>query len=370
MNLLPSRRLFLKSLAASGLVASLPRPLLQAAEPESRLGWAIVGLGGFSMGQMLPNFKHCEHSRPVALVSGHPDKAARMASEYGIAKDAIYNYENFDTIAKNPEVDVVYIALPNSMHAEYTIRALKAGKHVLCEKPMAVTVAECEAMIAAAKAADRKLGIAYRLHFEPMNLKAMELCRTGAIGKMKSFTSDMCFNLGAPNIRLQAALGGGPLGDVGVYIINAARYTLGEEPIEVSAMEYWAKDDPRFREVPESVAFLMKFPSGALADCFCSFGSSGSARYRVLGTKGFIEMDPAYWYGGLKLRMENQDGPWEATGLLAAPFNQFAAEIDGFSLAVLKNEAPRTPGEEGLADIRVTTAIEQAAKSRATVKVG
>ncbi|MES2572512.1 MAG: Gfo/Idh/MocA family oxidoreductase, partial [Verrucomicrobiota bacterium] len=209
-------------------------PALKLPEPVPRkIGWAIVGIGELTLGQVLPAFHQCKYSKPVALVSGHPDKARRVAQAYRIEEKAIYNYDNFDRIIDDPAIEVVYIVLPNSMHAEYTIRALRAGKHVLCEKPMAPTLEECHAMIAAAKKADRKLMIAYRLHYEPANLAVMELCKTKACGELKTFASSNSQNVKAPNIRLSAKLAGGPVGDVGVYSINAARYCTGEEPAEV-----------------------------------------------------------------------------------------------------------------------------------------
>src|SRR3954454_14055644 len=211
-------------------------PDLKVPEAVARkAGWAVVGLGQVALEEVMPAFRECQLSRPVALVSGHPEKARKVADAYGLEHQNIYGYDNFDRLADNPAVDVVYIILPNSLHADYTIRALKAGKHVLCEKPMAVTVAECEQMIAAAQQAHRKLMIAYRLHYEPFNRKVMELCTEKALGSVKTFSSSNCQNVTAPNIRLSATLCGGPVGDIGIYSINAARYCTGEEPVEVTA---------------------------------------------------------------------------------------------------------------------------------------
>ena len=193
-------------------------PNLKVPEPVTRkAGWAIVGLGQLALEEIMPAFRECRLSQPTALVSGHAEKAHKVADLYGIQHTSIYDYENYDRLADSPAVDAVYASLPNSMHAEYTIRALKAGKHVLCEKPMAVTVEECERMIAAAQEAGRKLMIAYRLHYEPFNRKAMELCAQKAFGPIKTLSSSNCQNTTAPNIRLSADLGGGPVGDVGIY---------------------------------------------------------------------------------------------------------------------------------------------------------
>src|SRR5215212_1027622 len=364
------------SAAGSAPAASAPVPLAppDAQPPDLKVpeavarkaGWAVVGLGQLALEEVMPAFRECQLSRPVALVSGHPEKARKVADAYGLEPQNIYGYDNFDRLADNPAVDVVYIILPNSLHADYTIRALKAGKHVLCEKPMAVTVAECEQMIAAAQQADRKLMIAYRLHYEPLNRKVMELCAEKALGPVKTFSSSNGQNVTAPNIRLSATLGGGPIGDIGIYSINAARYCTGEEPVEVTAVAHRPQDDPRFREVPESVAFTLRFPSGALAQCDCSFGTAPSRRYRVHCEEGSIDMDPAFDYRGLRLSLRQGDGRAE---LLIPQVNHFAAEMDHFSDCVLNGKDPRTPGEAGLADLRVIAAIAEAARTGRAVPI-
>lgn len=341
--------------------------------PSRKVGWAIVGLGELALGEIMPAFAGSEWSKPVALVSGHSEKAQKVAAKYGISSDAIYNYETFDRIADNPQVEVIYIVLPNSMHADFTVRALVAGKHVLCEKPMATSVKEAESMIKAAAQADKLLGIGYRLHSEPLNRKVMELCAAKAFGKIKTFASSNCQNVLAPNIRLSAELGGGPVGDVGIYSINAARYVTNEEPLEVTAIAHQPSDDPRFREVPESVAFTLKFPSGVLAHCDCSFGTTESRRYRVHCTEGYIEMDPAFSYRGLRLRTKRGEskGPKDAENaeVLIEQVNHFAAEMDHFSDCVLNKKALRTPGSMGLADLRVIAAIDESVRSGKTVAV-
>lgn len=340
--------------------------------PERTLGWAIVGLGQLALEEIMPAFGGCKLSKPTALVSGHPDKARRVARAYNIPEDAIYDYENYDKLAEDKRVDVIYIALPNSMHAEFTIRGLKAGKHVLCEKPMAGSVQEAEEMNAAAEAAGKKLAVAYRLHYEPLNRKVMYLCREGKLGAIKTFVSSNCQNVKAPNIRLSASLKGGPLGDVGVYSINAARCVIGEEPVEVSAFAHQPSDDDRFFEVPESIAFQMRYPSGALAHCDCSFGTAESRFYTVHGTKGTIGMDPAFSYRGLKLWMREGDpkkGDAEKSELLIPQVNHFTAEMDGISEALLQDKHLLTPGCMGLADMRIIAAIEEALKTGHSVPV-
>ena len=211
----------------------------QVPEPPGRkLGWAIVGLGNLSINQILPAFAKCEKSKVVALVSGHPDKAAKLAARYGVSPKAIYNYQNYETLKDNPEVDVIYVVLPNSMHAEYTIRGVQAGKHVLSEKPMANTPADCQAMIDAAKKAGKKLMVAYRCRYEPFNQEMIKMAREQTLGPVKVIVADHGFNIGDPKQwRLNRALsGGGSLMDIGIYSLQAARYVTGEEPTELTAL--------------------------------------------------------------------------------------------------------------------------------------
>ncbi len=347
-------------------------PTLDVPEPRKKLGWAVVGLGELSLEEILPAFGECRHSRPVALVSGHAEKARRLAEVYGVDSKAVYDYAGYDRLRDHPEVDVVYIVLPNSLHADFTIRGLQAGKHVLCEKPMATSVAECEAMIAAAGKADRKLGVAYRLHYEPMNLAVEQMCRKKKFGEVKTFTASNCQDVKAPNIRLSGPLGGGPVGDVGIYCINAARTMIGEEPIEALAIQTQPKSDPRFTEVPQSVSFLLRFASGVIAECECSFGTARSSSYQVLCEKGSITMNPAYTYEGLHLSTESEmEGVPTKTDWRLPAINQFAAEMDAFSECVRNGQPIRTPGEMGLLDLRVILAVmESAQRGGAVVKVG
>jgi predicted dehydrogenase len=384
MNL-PSRRHFVQAagLLGAGLFAGI-NPLAASETPPlappdkqppdlelpeavtRKVGWAIVGLGKLALEEVMPAFARCKLSRPASLVSGHPDKARKVAAAYGVDPKNIFNYDNFDKLAGNTDVDVVYVILPNSMHAEYTIRALQAGKHVLCEKPMAVSAKECERMIAAAGEARKQLMIAYRLHYEPFNQKVMELCRKQEFGPVKTISSSNCQDVKAPNIRLSKQLGGGPVGDIGIYSINAARYITGEQPIEVAAFAQQNAKDPRFREVPESVAFTLRFPGGALAHCDCSFASAESRRYRVHCPQGLIELDPAFSYRGLRLFLHRGERREEVR---LREVDHFAAEMDHCSACVLQDRPCRTPGAEGLADLRVIEAIEEAARTGRAVRV-
>lgn len=373
----PSRRKFLMT----GSGALLAAPLIPAAFPAvaqvpdfplpelpgQRLGYAIVGLGQLAVNQILPALTKSKKSRVVALVSGRPEKARHLAQVFGVDSKAIYNYDNYEDMAKNPAIDVVYVVLPNSMHAEYTTRALKIGKHVLCEKPMANTPEECEQMIAAAKAANRKLMIGYRLHHEPHNLKLVEFARDAQNGPTKMILADAGFSAGNPaQWRLKRKMaGGGSMMDIGIYALQAARYLSGEEPVEVNAMTYSTPNDPRFAEVEEHINFQLRFPSGVLANCTSSYGA-GLNRFRVVKPNSFAELEPALNYTGLKMRVFRR-GVMEDTPQPIV--DHFAAEMDHFSDCVMTNKDPKTPGEEGLRDMKIIMGIYEAARSGKTVKL-
>lgn len=362
----------------------LPR-LLASSEPESekmpapmapnkRVGFAIVGLGRLSLEEILPAFGACKYARPTALVSGDPDKARKVAEQYGIDPKSIYDYKSYDKIRDDKAVDAVYIVLPNGMHHEYTIRAAQAGKHVLCEKPMANTSAECVEMIEACKKANRKLMIAYRMQYEPYNRQMIKLCRSKALGPVKMIQALNAQTQGDPNQwRLKKALaGGGALPDVGIYCLNATRYLTGEEPIEVIGRVYNTPDDPRFKEVDETVDFLLRFPSGVLANCSTSYSCHGSKRYRVLGADGWAEMDPGFPYRGLRMKVAKKMADHnanEAAEWQLQEKDQFALEMDHFARCLLDDKRPHTPGEEGLQDMRLIEAIYTSGREGKPVKL-
>ena len=339
--------------------------------PEKRLGWAIVGLGKFATQQLIPSFSECTHSKLVALVSGEPTKAERIAQQYGVNPKSIYNYQNYDTIRNNPEVDVIYIVLPNGMHAEYTIRGAQAGKHIMCEKPMANTVEECQSMIDACNKAGRKLMIAYRAQYEPYNLAAIAIARGKELGQLKAIVADHGRNLDpkdpADQWRMDKKLaGGGSLVDIGIYSLQAARYITGEEPVEISAMMYSTPNDPRFKEVEENVNFVLRFPSGVLANCTSSYGYSDVKRYRVFGSDGYLELNPATDYYEHRLLVGLKDKEEERK---IEEKNQFALEIDHLSECIVANKQPKTPGVEGLQDVKLMGLIYEAARTGKTIKV-
>ena len=357
-----SRRTFVKTLSAGLGAAALPGVAFAGAAPAilparlrrtlpaDTLGFALVGLGNYATNNLAPAFAHTTHCRLTGIVTGTPAKEAVWMERHGIPAANVYNYETYERMADNPDIDVVYVVLPNSMHAEYTIRAANAGKHVLCEKPMAISTMECAEMIAACEANERKLAIGYRLHFHPVHQAAIQWGQGAAMGPVKVVDASFGFRIGNPNQwRLKHALsGGGALQDVGVYAIQAARYTTGEEPVSITAQEI--KTDPvKFREVDETIFWQMKFPSGAFANCSTSYATNFNRLYAG-AERGWLTIDSAYGYGGQNAR--TSAGPIENP-----PSNMFAAQMDDFAQCVMEDRQSRVSGEEGLRDVRVIEAI-------------
>ncbi|WP_347304509.1 Gfo/Idh/MocA family oxidoreductase [Croceibacterium sp. TMG7-5b_MA50] len=361
------RRLVLAGMGAT-LAAGTLWGRARAAEPTRRFGYAVVGLGSYATNQIMPRLAECEHARLTALVSGTPEKLERYGSEYGIPATHRYSYAQFDRIRDNPDIDIVYVILPNSMHAEYSIRAAQAGKHVMCEKPMAVSAAEAEAMIAACRQAGTKLMIGYRSHFEPYNLHAMEVARSGVLGPTRIITSEHGFYAQPNQWRLHRPLsGGGSLMDIGIYALNAARYLAGEEPVEVSAMEQTDKSDPRFATVEDRIDFHLRFPGGALASCVSSYNSNHNA-YRVHGQGGWLRAEPATSYTGHQMWV-HRDGETQQVRLPTPAKNQFVAQLDHLPEAIMAGTEPRASGEEGLRDMRLIEAIYQSAREGRAIKL-
>jgi len=347
------------SIAANQSGARQAQPAVQP-PPTKQLGYAIVGIGRLSIDSILPALTTTKSSRLTALVSGHPDKAQHFAQLYGVPEKNIYNYQNFDRIASNPDVDVVYVVLPNSMHPEYTIRAAQAGKHVLCEKPMCTSVADAQFMIEACRKAGKQLMVAYRLHYEKYTIEAIERART-KIGKIGMFDAEMTFVIGDPTQwRLDRTLaGGGCMMDIGIYCLNGARYIIGEEPVSVFAQS-WSYDPAKFKEgVEQNISFVLKFPSGAVANCFASYGAAGMNRYRAAGPGGWVEMDPSFTAKANLILRYTEDG--RVVTAPASTVDQFETEIDAFSDAILQGIPNPSPGEEGLRDTRIQMACYESA---------
>jgi predicted dehydrogenase len=363
-----TRRSFGRALGAGAALSHLmPAVPLLSQTAEKKIGYCIVGLGRISLQHFMPGCKLSQQSRVVALVSGHRDKAEKTAAEYNVPSKNIYSYENYDDIRKNNDIDAVYIALPNSMHAEYTIRAANAGRHVLCEKPMATTVHDAEAMVNAYKAANKKLMIAYRCQLEPTNLRAIELIRSGKLGTIQAIESANGFSIKPGEWRLNRKLaGGGPLMDVGIYSLNACRYLLGDEPTRIEAFSSVIDHDGRFDQVEENVSWTMIFPSSVVASCNTTYGANMPGFYRVHGSKGMMHVEPAFAYQGLHLRAEIQgEAPIDEPNTDRDP-SQFAKEADHFADCILKDKKPKPDGEEGLLDMQYMERVYKAAGIKLT----
>lgn len=323
---------------------------------DTKVRYAVVGLGHIAQVAVLPGFANAEHAALVALFSGDATKLAEVGDRHHVENR--YDYAAYDAVLARGEVDAVFIALPNHLHHDFTMRALEHGVHVLVEKPMAVDEDECREMIDAATANRRKLMVAYRLHFDRANLEAVEIVRSGKIGTPRVFTSSFTQNVVAGNVRLMpVAEGGGPVYDMGVYCINAARYLFRAEPIEVSAHAA-SSSDPRFRDSPEMVTATLRFPGNRLATFTCSFGAADSSRFEVLGDAGRLVMEPAFEYA-TDLRYQVERGGEVETSRRIKKHDQFGAQIEYFSRCILEDLAIEPSGTEGLADVQIIRAIHR-----------
>jgi predicted dehydrogenase len=338
--------------------------------PKARVGFAVLALGRLSVEQILPAFAQTKKCKLTALVSGAPEKLTALGEQYGISAANQYSYDQFDKIAQNEETKVVYIVLPNAMHREFVLRAAGARKHILCEKPMATSVEDARSMISAAEQARVKLMIAYRCRYQPHHLELIRRAQSGTLGPVKLIEAVNAQNQGDPSQwRLRRApSGGGALPDIGIYCLNAARAVAGEEPVEIQAQMHSTPGDDRFKEVEETIAWLMRFPSGALASLSSSYGAHRASRLAVYADKGGLILENAFPYKGQQLfEVRAEEGRDVRAFLQIAAADHFAQEMDHMADCVLKDQKPRTPGEEGLRDMVLMDAIYRAARDQRTV---
>ena len=330
----------------------------------SPVRYAVVGLGHIAQVAILPAFAHAKNSELVALITGDPLKEKKLAKKYGVPA---FHYDEFEQAVSEQQIEAVFIALPNTQHRPFTERAARAGVHVLCEKPMATTEQDCRAMIAACAKADVRLMIAYRLHFAPAHLEAIALARSGKLGDLRYFSSIFGSQVEPGNIRTDPQDGGGPLRDLGVYCINAARYFFDAEPVEVRAVTLSKRGDRRFGKVEEMASALLVFPGERVAQFTASFGSTHVGSLELVGAKGTLRLDQAYSYSE-KLKWTLTIG--EKSRKKKFPVSdQFAPELIHFSECVRKGTRPEPDGHEGLADVRIVEAIFQAAAAGRAVKI-
>lgn len=338
----------------AGIIKELPR--------EEKLGIALVGLGSYSTYQLAPALQQTKLCKLSGIVTGTPAKEKRWASKYDIPERNIYNYETYDQIADNPDIDIIYVVLPNGMHAEYTVRAAQAGKHVISEKPMATSVKDAQAMVKACRDANKKLSIGYRLHFEPHNQEMMRLGQQEVFGRVQSISGGHGFRIGNPDVwRLDKELaGGGPLMDVGIYVIQGVIYTLGERPIAVTAQTE-VNNPEKFDEVEETIRWSMEFPGGVIADCESSY-AYGVNYLNAQAEEGYFKLSPAYSYRGIK--GETSRGPMEFEQV-----NQQALQMDDFAGCIINDRKSRVPGEMGVRDVKILMAIYEAAETGKRIEV-
>jgi predicted dehydrogenase len=331
----------------------------------SQIRYAVVGLGHIAQVAVLPAFKHARNSQLAGLVSGSPEKLRKLGKKYSV--ENTWSYGEYEECLHSGTIDAVFIALPNDLHRDYTIRAARAGIHILCEKPLAVTARDCQQMIDAAKKHRVKLMTAYRLHTEETNLRASEIANSGKLGDLKYFNSSFSFQVtDLDNIRLKKKRGGGTLYDIGVYCLNAARYIFRAEPIEVFAFS--ANSGAKlFREIDESTSVVLRFPDDRLATFTTSFSAADADYFEVIGTEGSLRVEPAFEYVG-ELAFKLKTGEKE-TEKKFAPRDQFGAEISYFSNCILSSKEPEPSGLEGLIDVQIVEAMYQSARTGKPVKL-
>lgn len=360
-----TRRNFLEKITVSAVGLPLlynPTGLFAASDKPYEgpiLKVAIMGLGSYGT-RVAKAMEGCKRAKLVGLISGTPSKIEEWSAKYDIPKKNCYNYENFDAIKDNPDIDAVYVITPNGLHKDQSIRVAKAGKHVICEKPMGVNAEEGQAMVDACKAANVKLLIGYRMHFEPKTVAVIQMRKDGEFGKTKFFQGQSGFTIGDPDQwRLNKKLaGGGAMMDIGIYSINGARYMLGEEPIWVTAQE--TKTDPeKFKEgVDETIQFQMGFPSGAVANCLSTYNMNNLDRFYMTGDKGWVEMRPSTGYGPIEGRTHK--GPLTQPHVMHQTL-----QMDGMAELIFEGKQPIVPvdGKEGVKDMKIIDAIYKAVET-------
>ncbi len=361
-----SRRKFIGQLSLAGAALALPWRLTRAAEaaPKKKLGIAFAGLGSYASHQLAPQVRDTKFLRIAGVITGTPAKGKKWEKQYDLPAGSVYSYDTMDRIADNPDIDIVYVVTPPGTHRDFVVRAAKAGKHVICEKPMAPTVRECDEMIAACAAAGKKLSIGYRLQFEPHHIEMERLARDPQFGPFKKMSGGHGFYIAGRQWRVDKKLaGGGPLPDVGIYVIQSACRVAGAAPVAVTAEELPKTRPDYFETVEEAIRWKMEFPDGAVADCFSSY-NEGANHFQAGSANGknWVKLEPAFGYGGIEGRTNRGD-------MDLPNIRQQAAQMDDFAQCILEHRETPVPGEMGRRDIAIMEAIYEAAKTKQRVKV-
>ena len=358
-----SRRQFIASTAA---LATLPllADRVNAQSPGRKLGVALCGLGSLATNQIAPALQKTRNCRLAGIITGTPSKAEEWKKKYNIPAANVYTYDTMSQIAKNKDIDIVYVVTPNSLHMQHTLAAAAAGKHVYCEKPLEISVERCQKMIDACKKAGVQLGVGYRLQFEANNQECVRLAREKVLGDVKVIDANFGFAIGDPTQwRLKRDLaGGGALMDVGIYCMQTARMITGEEPNWISATE--VKTDPvKFKEVDETISWQMKFPSGVISHSISTYAANGLMGFRVATSRGFFGLEPAYFYNGNRGR--RSDG----TEINIPVADQFATELEDFADCVINQRPTKVNGEMGMQDVKLLMAVYDSIKKGRPVTI-
>ena len=351
-----SRRSFLVRSAALAAVPLLSESVYGQA-PARKLGVAICGLGNLSANQIAPALLKTRNCRLAGIVTGTPAKAEQWQKKYGLTAKNTYTYDTMSEMAKNKDIDIVYVVTPNALHLPHSLAAAAAGKHVFCEKPLEINTERCQQILDACKKSGVMLGVGYRLQYEPNNLECVRLAREKVLGDVKVIDANFGFAIGDPaQWRLRRELaGGGALMDVGIYCLQTTRMLTGEDPVWISAAET-KTDMVKFKEVDETISWTMKFPSGVISNCVSTYSANGLAGFRAAATRGWFGLDPAYFYGGNRGR--RSDG----TEINIPVADQFATELDDFADCIINKKQTRVSGEMGLSDVKYLMAVYESIK--------
>jgi len=358
-----NRRTFVRNIGLLAGYSLVPHANLFAHNSKKKLGVCLVALGNYSTTVLAPALQLTNHCKLTGIVTGTPSKIPVWQKKYGIPDKNVYDYNNMDRIADNPDIDIIYIVLPTGLHAKYAIKAANTGKHVWCEKPMAKTKKECLSIIEACNKNKVKLSIGYRMQHEPNTQKIITWATTKPYGRIKTVSAEIGYHVRTPkkSWRLDSKLGGGTMYDLGVYALNATRYTTGEDPITVTAQQTTTRPEI-FTETDETTHFTLEFPSGAIAHGKTSIGND-MHRLRVDCDQGWYQLKPFSMYTGVK--GETSDG--KLLNIFIA--NQQAKQMDDDALSIIQNTPVLVPGEEGMKDITIVEAIYKAAKNGSKISL-